>query len=94
MQLRDDYPDFDKLVKRMESFSEIDYSEPKYLDFLDFQPNDPSLNSCWHLTKIQAFDAWNLGTGSDSVVVAVVDDAKQSSRFDQYHLEQSSRNSK
>ena len=40
MQLRDDYPDFDKLVKRMESFSEIDYSEPKYSDFLDFQPND------------------------------------------------------
>ena len=46
VQLRDDYPDLNKLVKRMESFSEIDYSEPKYLDFLDFQPNDPSLNSC------------------------------------------------
>ena len=81
-QLRDDYPDFNKLIKRMESFSEIDYSEPKYLDFLDFQPNDPSLNSCWHLSKIQAFDAWSLGTGSDSVVVAVVDDALEINHLD------------
>ena len=48
VELRDDYPDLNKIVRRMESFSEIDYSEPKYLDFLDFQPNDPSLNSCWH----------------------------------------------
>ena len=82
VQLRDDYPDFNKLIKRMESFSEIDYSEPKYLDFLDFQPNDPSLNSCWHLSKIQAFDAWSLGTGSDSVVVAVVDDALEINHLD------------
>jgi len=81
-QLRDDYPDFNKLIKRMENFSEIDYSEPKYLDFLDFQPNDPSLNSCWHLSKIQAFDAWSLGTGSDSVVVAVVDDALEINHLD------------
>ena len=81
-QLRDDYPDFNKLIKRMESFSEIDYSEPKYLDFLDFQPNDPSLNSCWHLSKIQAFDAWSLGAGSDSVVVAVVDDALEINHLD------------
>ena len=82
VQLRDDYPDFNKLIKRMENFSEIDYSEPKYLDFLDFQPNDPSLNSCWHLSKIQAFDAWSLGTGSDSVVVAVVDDALEINHLD------------
>ena len=81
-QLRNDSPDFNKLIKRMESFSEIDYSEPKYLDFLDFQPNDPSLNSCWHLSKIQAFDAWSLGTGSDSVVVAVVDDALEINHLD------------
>ena len=81
-QLRDDYPDFNKLIKRMENFSEIDYSEPKYLDFLDFQPNDPSLNSCWHLSKIQAFDAWSLGTGSDYVVVAVVDDALEINHLD------------
>ena len=82
VQLRDPYPDLNKLIKRMESFSEIDYSEPKYSDFLDFQPNDPSLSSCWHLTKIQAFDAWDLGTGSTSVVVAVVDDAVEINHLD------------
>ena len=82
VQLRDDYPDLNKLVKRLESFSEIDYAELKYLDFLDFQPNDPSLNSCWHLSKIQAYNAWDIGIGSSSVVVAVVDDAVQISHLD------------
>ena len=82
VQLGDDYPDLNKLVKRLESFSEIDYAELKYLDFLDFQPNDPSLNSCWHLSKIQAYNAWDIGIGSSSVVVAVVDDAVQISHLD------------
>ena len=82
VQLRDNSPDLNKLVKRLESFSEIDYAEPKFLDFLDFQPNDPSLNSCWHLSKIQAYDAWDVGIGSSSIVVAVVDDAVQISHLD------------
>ncbi len=35
--------------------------------------NDPQLSSLWGLTKIDAADAWNVSTGSKSVVVAVVD---------------------
>ena len=34
VQLRDNYSDLNKIVRRMESFSEIDYSEPKYLSLI------------------------------------------------------------
>ena len=82
LKFTDKNHDLNKIIKDLSKFSEVDYSEPKYLDFLDFQPNDPSLNNCWHLAKIQAFDAWDLGTGSTSVVVAVVDDAVEINHLD------------
>ena len=82
LEFTDKNHDLNKIIKDLSKFSEVDYSEPKYLDFLDFQPNDPSLNNCWHLAKIQAFDAWDLGTGSNSVVVAVVDDAVEINHLD------------
>ena len=82
LKFTDKNHDLNKIIKDLSKFSEVDYSEPKYLDFLDFQPNDPSLNNCWHLAKIQAFDAWDLGTGSNSVVVAVVDDAVEINHLD------------
>jgi subtilisin family serine protease len=36
-------------------------------------PNDPGFVSQWHLPKIQTPQAWNMTTGSSSVVVAVID---------------------
>ena len=35
--------------------------------------NDPQLSNLWGLTKIDAAEAWNVSTGSQSVVVAVID---------------------
>ena len=36
-------------------------------------PNDPQYSQQWAMTKIDAPDAWNITTGSQSVVVAVID---------------------
>ena len=36
-------------------------------------PNDPSFPSQWHLTTINAPNAWSMTTGSSSVVIAMVD---------------------
>ena len=36
-------------------------------------PNDPNFASQWHLSRIQTPQAWDLTTGSASVVVAVID---------------------
>ena len=46
--------DLNDIIKRLSSFDEIEYSEPKFIDYIDFNPNDPRYNSCWHLNKIQA----------------------------------------
>ena len=45
--------------------------EPHYsLRALDVIPNDPILG--WHLAKIEAFAGWDITTGSDKVVIAVI----------------------
>ncbi len=36
-------------------------------------PNDPLIEQQWYLAKVQAFNAWDHGTGTDDVVVAVLD---------------------
>jgi len=46
---------------------------PNYKVRIFAVPNDPGYSRQWAMTKISAPDAWNITTGSDSVVVAVVD---------------------
>ncbi len=40
---------------------------------IETAPNDPQAGSLWGMTAIDAQDAWSLATGSQSVVVAVID---------------------
>lgn len=47
--------------------------EPNYLCHSSVLPDDPGLAQLWGLSKIQAPTAWNTTTGSNQVVVAVVD---------------------
>jgi subtilisin family serine protease len=77
LEFTDKKHDLNKIIKDLSKFSEVDYSEPKFKDFEDYIPNDPSYSSCWHLNKIQANLAWDLGTGNSSITVAIVDDAVQ-----------------
>jgi len=50
---------------------EYEWVEPDYTVFLAATPNDPSFG--WQHTRIQSTAAWDIETGSSSVVVAVVD---------------------
>ncbi|MDB9990568.1 S8 family serine peptidase [Flavobacteriales bacterium] len=75
VEFTDQNHDLNKLIKKLNEFVEVDYSEPKFKDFEDYLPNDPSYSSCWHLDKIQANLAWELGIGSSDIVVSIVDDA-------------------
>ena len=75
VEFTDQNHDLNKIIKKLNEFVEVDYSEPKFKDFEDYLPNDPSYNSCWHLDKIQANLAWELGIGSSDIVVSIVDDA-------------------
>ncbi len=60
------------------------YAEPNYIIRLDATPNDPSYNQLWGLNNtgqsggtvdadIDAPEAWDLSTGSSTVVVGVID---------------------
>jgi Subtilase family len=54
----------------------VDYVQPNYLYELQSVPNDPIYNSyqkVYPLGKISAEPAWDITTGSDSTVVAVLD---------------------
>lgn len=51
----------------------LDYVEPTYNISAEFIPNDPFFNLQWGLTKIQAPAAWDITTGSPSVLVVIID---------------------
>lgn len=46
---------------------------PYFMELHDVQPDDPEFINQWHLTTIQAPQAWDIQTGNPSVVVAVID---------------------
>jgi len=52
---------------------EVVYAEPNYLIETSGIPNDPGYGSLWAMDKIDAPKAWNMTTGSDEIVVPVID---------------------
>lgn len=52
----------------------FDYAEPNFPVYAFREPNDPLYRAQqWGLKQINAPDAWDITTGSDSLVIAVVD---------------------
>jgi len=51
----------------------VEYAEPDYIARPARTPNDPEYASQWALPKINAPAAWDVTTGSDSVVIALID---------------------
>lgn len=72
------------LAELLESENAVEYAEKIPLLRHCLTPNDPSFNASnqWGLYQIQAPNAWNIGTGSSSVVVAIVDDAVEITHSD------------
>jgi serine protease len=64
--------DFSQKIKNR--FSDIiDWVEPSYVYTADFIPNDPLINSQWHITKINAFQAWDICKGDTNVIIGICD---------------------
>jgi serine protease len=49
------------------------WAEPSFVYDCDFVPNDPIINGQWHLSKINAFQAWDICQGDTNVIVGIVD---------------------
>ncbi len=73
-----------ELIAALQTIESIEYAEPKPLHRHFLSPNDTYYNTTnqWHLFKIQAAQAWDISTGSASVVVAVCDNAIYTSHPD------------
>jgi subtilisin family serine protease len=65
--------DTDDAISALESDASVLYAEPDYRVTIDAVPNDTNYGSQWHYPKIGLPAAWDVTTGSASVIVAVVD---------------------
>jgi Subtilase family/FG-GAP-like repeat len=52
---------------------DVDIIEPGHVYHVDFTPNDSLVNEQWALTKIDAFDAWDITQGDTSIVIGLID---------------------
>ncbi len=51
----------------------VEYAEPNAKFVMSLIPNDPEYGKLWYLPQINAPGAWDQGTGSEDVIVAVLD---------------------
>ena len=78
----------DELVKTLSRASGVKYAEPNYIQHALLTPNDPNFGQLWGLNNtgqtvggqvgiagahISAVQAWDVSTGSSSIVVGVID---------------------
>lgn len=61
------------VIEKLKSNPNVEYVEPNYIYKLESLPNDPRFSDQWAMQKIQAPQAWDITTGSQDVVIAVVD---------------------
>ncbi|HYE33218.1 MAG TPA: S8 family serine peptidase [Methylomirabilota bacterium] len=71
-----------KVLAALQKNPNIDFAEPDLIIKHDGTANDYYFPSQWHLSKIQAPAAWDLSTGSSSVVIAVIDSGVESAHAD------------
>ncbi len=58
----------------LSSAPEVEYAEPKYMQWLSTAPNDPLLaNQNAALSRMNTYNGWDLGKGSPDITIAVVD---------------------
>ena len=58
------------------------FAEPDGIHEPSLIPNDTYYSFAWHLPKIQAPQAWDITTGSSSVIVAILDTGVESTHPD------------
>lgn len=60
-------------IKQLRKQPGVRYAEPNFVLKASAVPNDPAYRYQWHYPMINLPQAWNLTTGSNAVIVAVID---------------------
>ncbi len=63
----------EKVISGLMAMGIFEYAEPSYVFTTLGVPNDPLISNQWHLTKIKAFQAWDVTMGDSNIVVGIVD---------------------
>jgi subtilisin family serine protease len=78
----DNYSNVEGLIRELSANNMVEYAEKVPLHKISLTPNDPMHGSLWGLSQINAELAWNISTGNSSVVVAVTDNAIETTHED------------
>ncbi len=62
-----------EILEKLSKNSKVEFAENNYLAEGGIIPDDPKYPSQWHLPKISAPIGWDLNTGSEGVVIGVID---------------------
>ncbi len=63
----------DALISLLHSDSEIEFAEIAKTYQIHSLPNDSLVNQQWALSKINAFNAWNISSGKPEILLAIID---------------------
>ncbi|MBK7377640.1 MAG: S8 family serine peptidase [Ignavibacteriales bacterium] len=63
----------EKLISILSSDTDIEYIQKSINYSMDIIPNDSLISQQWALEKIDAFDAWDITQGADTVLLAIID---------------------
>jgi subtilisin family serine protease len=79
-----DIKNVEAIITELEESGAVVYAEKVPLMEVSLTPNDPLHNSTnmWGLFQINAEQAWNIGTGSSTIVVAVADNTVEIAHSD------------
>ena len=73
IHLRSEHQSTDELIQELSSAPEVESVSPNHITKLTATPNDPSYPNQWGMTNIEMPHVWDRFTGSDTVVVVVLD---------------------
>ena len=65
--------EMESLINYYSSLPEVEYAEPNFTYQASLEPLDPYYTQQTYLTEIKAHQAWNITTGSDDVLIAILD---------------------
>ncbi len=71
------YSKIDDLVKKLKQLEIVEFAEKEPIYYISFTPNDPyySGSTGWYNNLVNSSQAWNISQGSNTVKVAIVDNA-------------------
>lgn len=62
------------VASRLGLLDDVEYAEPKFMNYLNDTPNDPQItNQSGYFTRLNAFNGWTIAKGSPTVAIATVD---------------------